>query len=194
MNTSTATGKEILTILTRVAELRTQVFRDFPYLYDGDLEYERLYLKALAKSPKAVVVLAEVENEIVGASTGLPLSDADGPFQKPFLDRGLEIQDYFYFAESVLLPEHRGQGFGREFLHQRQAHAERVGDYKYLCFCAVDRADDHPQKPKGYRPLDTFWKSEGFVRRPELQTTYPWLDIGEEEETEKLMTFWVKPL
>ena len=194
MTIDVVSGTDVLGVMDRVAELRTLVFREFPYLYEGDVEYEKDYLKTLAKSSKALVVLARDDKDIVGVSTGMPLEDADEPFQKPFADRGLPVEDYFYFAESVLLPEYRGKGFGRKFFHYRQAHAEKVGDYKRLCFCAVERASDHPLRPESYRPLDTFWQSEGFVHRPELRTTYPWLDLGDEEETHKVMTFWVKKI
>ena len=38
------TGADVRTVLDDVARLRISVFRDFPYLYDGSLDYERDYL------------------------------------------------------------------------------------------------------------------------------------------------------
>ena len=39
-----------------VAALRIAVFRDWPYLYDGTVEYERSYLESYRNSPAAVLV------------------------------------------------------------------------------------------------------------------------------------------
>lgn len=34
-------GKDIAPLIPRLAELRIKVFHDFPYLYEGSLEYEK---------------------------------------------------------------------------------------------------------------------------------------------------------
>jgi hypothetical protein len=39
------TGPELEAALDGVASLRIAVFRDWPYLYDGSLDYEREYLR-----------------------------------------------------------------------------------------------------------------------------------------------------
>ena len=41
-------GEEISAVLPDLARLRIVVFRDWPYLYDGTLEYEEKYLAKLA--------------------------------------------------------------------------------------------------------------------------------------------------
>jgi hypothetical protein len=38
-------GTEIAGVVDDLARLRVTVFRDWPYLYDGDAEYERRYLE-----------------------------------------------------------------------------------------------------------------------------------------------------
>ena len=50
------TGAALDAALDDVARLRIAVFRAWPYLYDGDLEYERGYLDSYRTSPGAVVV------------------------------------------------------------------------------------------------------------------------------------------
>ena len=42
-------GAALLPHLDAVAALRIAVFRDWPYLYDGDAAYEREYLDAYAQ-------------------------------------------------------------------------------------------------------------------------------------------------
>jgi hypothetical protein len=56
----------------------------------------------------------------------------------------------------------------------------------------VDRPADHPLRPAGYRPLDEFWRSQGYTKHPELQATFVWKEIGEEIESPKTLTFWTK--
>ena len=50
------------------------VFRAFPYLYDGSVNYEERYLQTYIRSPRAVIVSASDGGTIVGAATALPLA------------------------------------------------------------------------------------------------------------------------
>ncbi|SFR41775.1 hypothetical protein SAMN05216203_0117 [Marinobacter daqiaonensis] len=52
-------GQEVLPYLDDLARLRIEVFRAFPYLYDGDMGYERRYLATYADSPESFFVLAQ---------------------------------------------------------------------------------------------------------------------------------------
>lgn len=184
-------GAEIAPHIERLAELRIAVFREYPYLYEGDLEYERSYLRKLAESDHGYVVLARDGDRVVGAATAMPLSDAGPEFQKPFLEQDLHPDDYFYFGESVLLPEYRGGGAGNRFFVEREAQAHFLA-YPYSCFCAVVRPEDHPAKPQGYTSLHRFWSRRGFKHRPDLVTTFSWREVGQSEETPKTMEFWVR--
>ena len=78
------TGFAVEPWLDELAELRIEVFRDFPYLYEGNREYERRYLDRYAQSDRSVFVLALEFNRLVGAATALPLLEADEEFQAPF--------------------------------------------------------------------------------------------------------------
>mgnify|MGYP006867923531 CR=1 FL=1 len=41
-------GTEIEDWLDRVAQLRIEIFSSYPYLYEGDMDYERHYLRNYA--------------------------------------------------------------------------------------------------------------------------------------------------
>ena len=75
------------------------------------------------------MVLRDKE-KIVGASTALPLQHADSAFQKPFLKAGMALDSIFYFGESVLLKDYRGQGTGSRFFDAREQAAARIRDRK----------------------------------------------------------------
>ena len=61
-------------------------------------------------------------------------------------------------------------------------------------FCAVERPLNHPRRPADYRPLDALWNRQGFIRHPELHTTFSWRDVDETVESPKPMVFWLKTL
>ena len=136
-------GSHITPYIPDLARLRIQVFREFPYLYNGNLMYEEKYLQRYLKSNLTVVVIAFDGRDVVGASTGMPMSDEDAPIRRPFELAGYDLSDIFYFGESVLLADYRGQGTGVAFFREREAHAWKHG-YKITTFCAVDRPADHP--------------------------------------------------
>ncbi len=176
-----------------LAALRIAVFREWPYLYDGDLDYERGYLAEFAAAPDAVLVIAREGDDIVGAATASPLAAQKEEFLSPFMARGWDVGRTFYFGESVLLPGYRGQGIGHAFFDQREAGARAAGA-DIATFCAVQRPADHPLCPAHYRPLDAFWISRGYARVEGMTTSFDWLDIGEAQETPHPMQFWARDL
>lgn len=187
-------GGDIAEWLSEVAQLRIDVFRDYPYLYDGDVDYEANYLQTYTRASDALLVLALDGERVVGASTGLPLAEAETDFQAPFLERGMDMDDVFYFGESILLPEYRGQGLGHRFFDEREAHARALGTFKWTAFAAVDRSEDDPRRPAGYRANDPFWTRRGYVRQPDMQMQLAWKQIGDEQETQQSLTFWLRRL
>lgn len=186
-------GAAIAGQLDALADVRIKVFRAFPYLYEGSRDYERHYLQTYIDCPRSLAILVWDGDRCVGASTVLPLADAGADAQAPFLAGGHEIDEIDYFGESVLLPEYRGFGVGVKFFELREAHAAALG-LKVCAFCAVQRPDDHPLKPAGYVPNDRFWGKRGYVKAPEIVTTFSWPDIGDTESTAKPMTFWLRRL
>ncbi|GLR67395.1 GNAT family acetyltransferase [Acidocella aquatica] len=173
--------------------MRVCVFREFPYLYDGNTAYEQTYLRTYAQAPGAAVVVAWDGEHVAGASTCLPLAAETPNVQKPFLDAGVDISKVFYFGESVLERAYRGQGIGVKFFDAREAQARATG-HAITTFCAVQRPADHPLRPAGYVPLDEFWHHRGYTKRPDLTCVMSWRDVGAAVESEKTMTFWTKTL
>lgn len=191
MRVQTVTGTDILPHLDALAHLRITVFREFPYLYDGDPFYEKKYLRVYTDCPESCIVLAWNGQQIIGASTGLPLADSDPDFQQAFSGSGLALTDIFYFGESVLLPDYRGHGIGHAFFDQREAHARELG-FKITAFCAVHRAEEDPRRPPNFRSLHPFWKKRGYIHHPEITASFPWKEIDQEEEIVNSLSFWIK--
>ena len=188
------TGEAIRAVLPDLARLRIIVFRDWPYLYDGSLDYEESYLAKFAAAPGAVVIAAYDGSEMVGASTGAPMIEHAEEFGEPFRKAGYDISKIFYCGESVLLKSHRGHGLGHAFFDGREGHARKLGGFTHSTFCRVVRPDDHPLKPADYAPLDPFWRKRGYEPLEGIVATYDWKDIGQPAETTHQMQFWMKAL
>jgi len=187
-------GEQIKAVLPDLARLRIEVFRAWPYLYEGSLDYEEEYLAKFAEGKGAVCIVARDGATVVGASTGSPMVETDAEFIAPFEAAGYDISKVFYCGESVLLKEYRGQGLGHAFFDGREAHAKALGGFEISTFCRVVRPDDHPLKEPGYVPLDGFWRKRGYAPVEGLIAHYSWKDVGDTEETSKPMQFWVREL
>ena len=192
MRVEVLTGDALECALDDVARLRIEVFRAYPYLYDGDFAYERRYLEPYRANREAVVVGAFDGARLVGAATGMPLAAHSDDFAAAFADSEIDLGDVFYCAESVLLPEFRGRGIGHAFFDAREAHARELG-YSKAAFCAVVRGD-HPLKPEGYRPLDAFWRGRGYKPLEGVIAQFGWRDLGEDAESSKALQFWLREL
>lgn len=178
--------------IENLARLRIEVFHDFPYLYEGNFDYEKNYLKTYAQNSNARIFLAFDLGLVIGASSCVPLKDEVDELKQPLVDVGFDINQILYFGESVLKHEYRGQGLGVKFFDLREAWAKELG-LNTCVFCAVKRPDDHPKRPKNYQDLSKFWKKRGYEKL-NLTCTFDWPDVGETVSSTKVMEYWQKKL
>ena len=186
-------GANLEAALDGVAALRIAVFRDWPYLYDGSLDYERQYLQTYRDSPGALLVGAFHGDRLVGASTSTPMEDHAEAFAGPLRQIGLPVESILYGAESVLLPAYRGRGLGHRFFDLREAHARALGR-SHVAFCSVKRPDDHPMRPATFRTNDAFWTGRGYRPLDGVFAEFAWKDLGDTAETVKPLQFWLRAL
>lgn len=193
ITTRTLTGAALDAALDDVAALRIAVFRDWPYLYDGTLDYERRYLETYRNSPGAILVGAFDGGRLIGAATGTPMEDHAEEFAAAFAGLDLPLNQIFYCAESVLLPEFRGQGIGHRFFDAREGHARALGR-SHVAFCSVIRPTNHPLRPNAARSNDAFWRKRGYAPLPGVTAAFSWTDLGEAEPSLKPLQFWMRAL
>ncbi len=186
-------GAALEAALDDLARLRIEVFRGWPYLYDGDPAYEARYLQSYRDSADAILVGAFDGARLVGAATGTPMEDHATEFGAALEELGLPLNEIFYCAESVLLPQYRGQGVGHAFFDAREAHARALGR-SHAAFCGVIRPRDHPLRPRDHRPLDGFWRRRGYAPLPGAVAQYRWKDIDQPGETDHALQFWMRRL
>ncbi len=193
VTTELLTGPAMAPFLPDLARLRMRVFRAWPYLYDGSASYEGDYMAEFAASRTAGLVIARHGNAVVGASTCISLVEEEDHITTPFREAGMALDRVFYFGESVLSPEWRGQGVGVAFFERREAHARSFAGVDITCFCAVERALDHPLRPPGAVPLDEFWRKRGYMPT-ELQCTMEWKQIDTPGKVAHRLRFWTRSL
>lgn len=189
----TLQGADLEAQLDAVARLRIAVFRDWPYLYDGTLDYERAYLQTYRDNPGALLVGAFDDGVLVGASTSTRMEDHAEEFAAPFRALDIPLTSILYGAESVLLPAYRGQGTGHRFFDLREAHARALGR-SHVAFCSVIRPDSHRLRPAEYRSNDAFWLGRGYAPLPGVMAEFAWRDLGDSSDTMKPLQFWMRAL
>lgn len=189
----TFTGEALHQYIDDLAALRIEIFRNYPYLYDGSLDYEKAYIRTYAQSDRSAIIIAFAGKEVIGASTCIPMEDEGEGVKKAFTGSAFPVEKVLYLGESVLKEQYRGQGIGVAFFEHRENHARQL-QMDYTAFCAVVRLEDHPLRPEGYQPLDRFWKNRGYHMQPGMKAKMVWKDVDQSQETEKELVFWVKQL
>ncbi len=186
-------GAAIQPFVEDMSRLRIEVFRDYPYLYDGDLRYEARYTEEFSRAPGAIIVGAFDEDRMIGAATGAPMAELKRDWVTPFEAEGYDLTKLFYCGESVLLADYRGRGIGHAFFDHREAQARRLG-CDQICFAAVIRPNDHPLKPGDYRPLDPFWRKRGYRLLEGMTLTFSWKEVGQEALSDHALRVWIRAL
>jgi GNAT superfamily N-acetyltransferase len=186
-------GDQLAAHLRDLAALRIAVFREYPYLYEGDVSYEERYLAGYAEAADSTLVIVRDEGRVVGASTATPLRPHHSEIEAALQAAGYDPAEIYYFGESVLLPAYRGRGLGHQFFDEREAAGREAG-FRIACFCAVERPADDPRRPVDYVPHDAFWTKRGYRRHPGITASFRWRDLGDRNESAKTMVFWTREL
>lgn len=186
-------GKDIEPFIHELAQLRINIFYEWPYIYEGSLEYEKKYLSTYTQNDESFLAIATLNEKIIGASSAVKLSRADTAFSTPLKQAGYNLDEWTYFGESLLMSEYRGQGVGHQFFDLRENWARSMNS-KGCLFCSVIRSSDHPLRPAHPRDLEPFWRSRGYSPLEDIVVHYSWPDRNAKQESEKPMKVWIKHL
>jgi len=193
------TGRAISEHIFEVAEFRIRYFRDFPYLYAGNLGYESEYLAGYAKDSSSILVkISDEGGKLLGVSTGLPLAtDADileGAVEM-FVNAGLAPKDYYYYGEIILDYSIRGHGFSRCVYSLQDSYAHARGFSKVAIATVVRDAGD-PRRPVDMADAVVVWKGLGFTKTG-IEFDYHWPTIesdGAVLDRLNPMVYWTRGL
>ncbi len=190
---TTFTGAAIGRALADFQRLHVAVFRDWPYLLDGD-PGATPYITSYIHKPRAALFLCQAGDQPVGLATCLPLDEESANVQAPFIARGLDVRRFFYFGEGLLRREWRGKGLGKRLFELRESHARAVSTADYSVFCSVRRPAEHPLRPADAQTNDAFWRRRGYQPMEGMSCTMTWRDRGALAETPHTLDFWIHSL
>ncbi|MEZ4814145.1 MAG: GNAT family N-acetyltransferase [Bdellovibrionota bacterium] len=186
-------GAEARRILAPLAALRIEVFHEYPYLYEGNIEYELKYLDRYFSSKNSLVVALWNKDKLVGASTAIHLPEENlnirtalNPFYKE--------DSFVYFGESIIQKKYRGNGFGKKFFELRENFARSIPKVNRCGFCSVQRSSNDPRKPDSYFSPENLWSKLNYQLKKDLTVELEWKEIGEAKESPKSLQFWIKNL
>lgn len=184
-------GKEVIQSLDQLAELRMEIFRAYPYFYEGNAAEEKKYLQAYAHSAESFFVVCRVAGKITGMVSGLPLRDARREVWTT--PSPLSIERIFYLGEILVLEEYRGSGLGKILYERFEQAVKARGIYEKIAFKEIVLTPGDPRRPETYVSLDSFWEQRGYVKHPELRQQMAWPESGGKEVVHTLV-FWIKEL
>ncbi len=191
-------GQGLLPHVNTLAEMRINLFKNFPYLYAGSLnEREIGYVKRFAQNEHALLGIAQIENTVAGMLTGIPLvcdleivAHADSIFAAA----GLNAHEYYYFGDALVLQQFRNLGIARALFAVLEAKVKSLG-YKKACFLVEDGDEHHPMRPENFKQ-GLLWSKLGYKKTSILATmSWPTIQVnGAVQECNHTLTFWIKDL
>lgn len=188
------TGQEAERYIDQIAAIRLNMFKEYPYLYNGTVEIEKEYLQIYFKSSHANILLTfDSDDNVIGFSSSIPLSDEAEEIRAPFIEKQLNCDNYLYIGEGLIYPEYQGKNLVRQAAQIHEEIARSKG-YKYLTFMAVDRPEDHPCKPDNYRSTDGLFKHFGYTKFDNMNVTLTWNQLDTNQEATNTLSLWHKEI
>lgn len=188
-------GQDLSPFLEKIAALRVSVFHEYPYLYEGTIEFEiNKVLPMYLRSVNSIFVIALKEDQVVGAATGIPLTDMEAMYQQPFKENNISMKGIFCLGDLMVVKKMRGKGIGSKMYKIFEEHVRKKNVYKKIALYEIQRDKKDPKQQKNYHSLDNFWKSYGFVKHPEIHFQIPWKEVGDDKEKVHHLIFWLKDL
>lgn len=196
MKTLLHLGDELPKIIHTLGLWRIKYFREFPYLYEGNIDYEQAYLNNYIKGKDSVILCIEVEKEPIAIASGTSLmSEMDITTRSmQELSNLIPVESTAYLGEIIISEAYRGKGLSKTIISQLENHFKNL-NYTHTCFLTVVR-NNHPLEPKNYIKPSVFWIANGYTKTF-VSSSFHWPCIQENGkiiECENEMIYWVKSL
>ncbi len=185
--------------LDEISYFRIKYFKEFPYLYEGNYDYEKHYLNGFFVDEKSLLlVIKNKDGQLVAVSTSLPLvskSDITDGAPELFNKKGLNPKEFFYYGEVIIKPEFRGIGLSSKIFEIQEKYAKTNG-YRSIALSTVVRSETDQRKPFNHTPHDKIWTKLGF-KKANITTKYNWPTIqgnGQVIDETNIMSYWIKDI
>ncbi len=191
-------GREVTPHIKRISDFRIKYFKEFPYCYEGNYEYEYEYFKGFSQDTKSLVIELLENQKIIALSTAMPLvSNADilKEAVNEFRKFGFNPEEFYYLGEIIVDKNNRNQGLGKLMLEKNEEVALKLG-FKKMCLSVVVREQGDPRRPNNYKSSDSVWAINGYVKQ-NIFINYHWptmLADGAVKDIDNKMVFWTKEI
>ena len=187
-------GAQIGNYVNEISEICLKGYKAYPYLFQDTLFEQAQYVnKTYVGKSESRACIAFKGNEVIGIAMGIPLSLTEVKYQAPFKEKGYPVENFFYWGELVVLPEEQKQKTG-ELIYKTMGEKILENRFDSLCFCTIERPDDHPKRPDDYQPLDNLWRKLGFEKHDELSFTGQWREDLNGDEIDHPMVYWIRKI
>jgi len=194
-NIKIITGDTLEQFLPFVATQAITTFKEYPYLYCGNYEEEINFRTLLAQSQDSAIAVAYYEQTPIGFVTGYTFTSFASHFEGSinlFTQANLNSEEYYYFGEIIIMPEHRGNQLSSKLFNALENYAQNLG-YKAACI-VTEEHESHPLKPNNYQSLDPLWNLLGY-KKTSLIIYFKWQTYqpdGNVIEEKHPLTYWIK--
>jgi GNAT superfamily N-acetyltransferase len=192
------TGDALKELVPFIATERIIAFSEYPYLYAGNFTEEMSDLAAFAQAPDSAFAIAYYGETPVGLLTGCPLAHGFRYFKEPISivdQENILAHRCYYFAEIIILPEHRGKKLTGKLFDALENHAKKLGYTQGALI--TESHESHPLKPTNYRSLEPLWNNKLNYKKMPLKLHASWRTYqpdGSAEHQEHTLHFWTKML
>jgi hypothetical protein len=184
-------GLSVSPYIKDIAKLRIETLKDFPYLYKGDLKKEIEYLEKTYLSSNDSWFLLYLSSSGVAGGVGItPLDMLPDEIKEPFIINGINMSDYVYIGEAMLLKDFRDRGLFRNMLSFAEKQSKFAGK-KYVTFSYVEREKTNNQN---CRSGDSLWEKFGYFRVINGYIEQKWMRSDSKKIEANRLYLWEKPV
>lgn len=193
-------GYQIRQIIRELAQLYRH-YEEWPYLCQPDTDVDiNDITKKYGENPNAIVCVAYVGNEIVGAAMGMKFHGehgiAIGWFVEP-LTKEVFPERTFYLGDLLVKPAYRNEKIGSKLYEVMEVAIRESGLYDQIAIALVHREQPffNYSMPESYYSIEKFWERK-FNFSPIKNVRYHWVWnlVDRNEPYSHPMDFWVKKL
>lgn len=188
---STLSGSEARKYFQQIASMRINMFKGYPYFYEGSFDCEKEYLESYFNSTHSKVLLVLKDEQIVGFSTSIPLKEME-VVRSAFSKKQIDTSQYLYIGETLIEEPFRTPELLRKISEFHEAQAKNTGYSRLVCM-VVKRDHSHPLRPANYRALEPV-QDLGYKLLEEIEVKQKWERTDTHQREENCLDIWTKPI
>jgi hypothetical protein len=158
-------GPEVIPYLQKVAQLRIEFYRNYPYLYEGNLTDEETYLSMYAKSKDSLLVIAKNGDDVVGAVTGIPMLETKKENKWLYTQKQTPDEHIFYLGELVLSQDYQNSTLQEMLYLQLENAVKGLEKYSILAVCEIERSPEALSLQRFFGQAEDLLNSLSYTRR-----------------------------